>query len=383
MPPGPDPESLSTIGPAGSQLALVVDLARAAAVADAATLHLLARTLGLHEAVTALTVVRTLHRHQVAQQVAGALRAVGEHAAADTIERLHARLHRRTPLPAPLLMSTLVEVQGAFGSAGVPVVVLKGPVLAVRLYGGLDRRPHYDLDLLVPRSARRRARRSLGTLGFRPERRDPHAVLFRRGDAAVDLHHALRAAPAYRIDEREVWGARLPVRMAGIDTWTLSDEHLLALLALSVAEDAAHGMVKLKQLLDLWLLVREVDGRLDWPRWFARRSRERTLSVVAAGLGLALSALDTWGDAPRLRAALAECPGALAVPSRARALDLVGAPRRAPASLAWFDSVYPGSLLAYRAHGFVRDVPAGLRRLGPGWLRHQLALARARRPGRA
>lgn len=361
--------------------AALADLARAATTGDVHTTARLARAMGLDrpDDPQALAIVRSLHRHHLVDTLSATLAAGGERPLADAIAHLHRRLRRRAPLSTAALLVVLAGLAEEFRRAGIPMVVLKGPVLAQRLYGGPDRRPQHDLDVLVPRSARRRAHRVLARLGFRRRARDRHGADYERGDARVDLHHALRAAPAYRINERDVWAQRTQIDVGGITLPTLADEHTLLLLALSGAEDAGHGMAKLKQLCDLWLLARELDRQWDWPAWFERRRRDRTLPVVVAGLTLALWALDAWDDTPVLRAALARTSAAPGIQSRPEALALLAAPRGSAANLAWFGAVYPGSLLAYRAHGILTGLPGSLRSLGPAWLSRQAALTKARR----
>lgn len=372
----------------GCDPAALADLARAAASSDAPTTGRLARAIGLDrpDGPDALGTVRALHRHHLAEIVVGTLTAGGEHALADVIAALHGRVRRRPPVPAAVLLEAYARLAGDLRGAGVPLILLKGPLLAERLYGDVDRRPQHDLDVLVPRAARRAAHRVLVRSGFRRTARDRHGSDYVRGALRVDLHHSLRAAPAYRIDEREVWARHVRARVGATAVLALADEHLLLLLALSAAEDAAHGMAKLKQVCDLWLLARELDGHWDWPGWLERRRRDRTLPVAAAGLGFAIAALDAWADTPALRAALEQAPDTPRAPCRSDALELLAAPRGSPTGLAWFGTLYPGSLLAYRAQGILAGLPGSLRSLGPAWPSRQVALIRARRarrgPGR-
>lgn len=111
---------------------------------------------------------------------------------------------------------TTLEVLDAFGSAGVPALLLKGPATCEWLYAG-DRtaRPYHDCDLLVPPPALARAGEELASLGFAPlpvgprwrPGRPPHAVCwYRAADrAAVDLHATVHGAE-WR-DAAQVWCA--------------------------------------------------------------------------------------------------------------------------------------------------------------------------------
>ena len=64
-------------------------------------------------------------------------------------------------------LSALEEVLAGLAEAGIPVAVLKGPVLANLVYRDPGLRPMSDLDLLVPFEDVVGAQRRLGELGFR------------------------------------------------------------------------------------------------------------------------------------------------------------------------------------------------------------------------
>jgi putative nucleotidyltransferase-like protein len=100
-----------------------------------------------------------------------------------------------------------VEVAEAFGTADVPVILLKGPVLANWLYPG-EERVYRDADLLVPRERLRQAEEVLARLGFeaidegleQPARGLLHSRpwLRERDLAQIDLHmtlHGVGVAP--------------------------------------------------------------------------------------------------------------------------------------------------------------------------------------------
>jgi hypothetical protein len=88
------------------------------------------------------------------------------------------------------------EVAGAFGRVGIETIVLKGPVLAKRLYPG-EVRPYTDSDLMVAPENRVRAVGVVERLGFSehvpwmptPLSLDPGGTAFsRKGSWMVDLH---------------------------------------------------------------------------------------------------------------------------------------------------------------------------------------------------
>lgn len=263
---------------------------------------------------------------------------------------------RALPLtPLATLVNGFREVQGALAAAGIEQRLLKGFALAERLYGGLGARPQHDVDLLVRSASFGRARRALRSLGFDAAGRDLHSRTLARGPLRIDLHWCLRWAPAFRIDEDRVWAEPQRLRIDALAFETLSDEWTIVLLALGGFEDLGQGMAKLKQLLDLYLLLLQVDAAFDWDAFFGRRAPENLAGIVRTMLGLTVELFEAQGELPRLCAALGAPPS-----SHAAVLDLVFAARKSPASLAWFASVYPGSLGHYLAWFWWGGFPGNL-----------------------
>lgn len=347
--------SVANLGP--KDIAGYVAVARCAAVRDGK---------GLRAALDSLAdplevIARELVRHQLLPTALATLRDAEDQLWVPRLEGVVQGLEPRHRNWSQAVLAGFAEVSGALRSAGVEALVLKGPILAVRLYGGLERRPQADLDILVMRARRRDAERALRAIGYERARRDQHAFVLRRGDARVDLHWAIRSAPAYRFDEPSIWRDCPAAEVMGVPVRTLSDEYLLALLSVGLAEDAGIGMVKLKQLIDLWLLARELDDRLAWDAWFERRQPERIDEVAAAGLWLMLAATRGATEMPHLAAALGartRRDGRDAAPQRA--LDLLAAPRHDPASRRWFADAYPGSLAVLRLHSLAAGLPHSL-----------------------
>jgi hypothetical protein len=290
------------------------------------------------------------------------------------------RRTRRVPVEA--LLDSFDEVHRELALAEVPALLLKGLYFGQRLYGALDLRPQFDVDVLVQRPLLGRAVRVLRRCGFARTAYDLHSVTLVRHGVKVDLHRSLRSAPAYRLNEDEFWSRAREVVIAGRRVPTLSDEHTLVLLILSSFEDLGQGMLKLKQLLDLFLLLREVDGTSDWERFLARRERENLFAVSINLLALVLDAFEARDRLPRLDAALRPHSDRICHADREAALALIAAPRKASANLAWFARVYPGSMAHYLAWFWAGGFPDNLRQIGRPWVfesvRRALASPRAR-----
>lgn len=307
-------------------------------------------------------VADALRRHHLVGLVLRAIADAGSGPTlpADLVDAIEA-LRPPPPVRPAVMLDAFDELAGALSEPGIPALQLKGLLFAERLYGGLDRRPQYDIDVLVPRRRLRAAADVLERLGYRKDSYDLHSRTLIRGSVKVDVHRTLRWAPAYRIDERAIWAAACVTGIDGRRIPTLSDDHTLLLLVLSIYEDAGQGTAKLKQLLDLLLLAADVDSTFDWAAFFDRRSDENVLGPTVNVLALVLDVFDAPEEAPRLAEALAQHRPSVRRARRAEALELVMAERKDPANLAWFRELYPGSFPLYLACFWAGGFPANLR----------------------
>jgi hypothetical protein len=344
---------------------------RALGATLAAGYALLARNLGAHDAAAARAALSriaahpalaaTLRRHQLTSLLLATIPEADLRAQLppEVFSTLQDGLRRPRASPAENL-HTLAEVQAAFRGDGIDCMLLKGVYFADRLYHGLERRAQYDIDLLTRRSDCRRAWRTLRALGYVERWRDLHSVTWMRGAAHIDLHSRFRNAPVYRLDEARIWRDRVAYEIAGVAFTTPSDEDTLVLLALSLFQDLGLGAAKLRQLVDVSLLIASIDEAFEWTRFFARREPEGTLAIVVNVLDLVLRVFDGASAAPRLAGALTPYRAMLAVSEREQALDLLFAERGTLASKAWFFRIYPGSVARYWLWLLPRKIPAYL-----------------------
>jgi hypothetical protein len=358
-----------------------VQIARWAALGD---VDALLETLAAAEAsLGADALVAALAGDQLGQLVRQTVaRQTGGRTLSPTMAAVMARLRPIRVDPSALL-EAYVALADDLAGAGIPVVLLKGAVLAQLLYGDLARRPQYDIDLLVRGRDARRARSILQAAAYRRLRRDSHSISLARGAVHVDLHHALRSSPAYAINEDRLWTRARSVHIAGHDVRTLAHDDTLAFLAMSLTEDIGFGMQKLKNLCDIWLLARRLDGTVDWDEWLAVRSGEHTGAVVANGCAIALDVLGRAQDAPNLARALAQRRRLYGLADRARSLALMSAARGDPGNMAWFGQVYPGSMLHFRVRTLVSGWPETGQDLRPGRLVLAIKARRTRRRPRS
>jgi hypothetical protein len=310
----------------------------------------------------------------------------------EVVERARARTGR--------IPEALGEVSGAFESAKIDCLMLKGAPFAVRYFGDPRLRQIYDIDLLVHRADADRALRVLLGLGYRPKPRrirragegpsirphrlrTEHALSLSRGGVSVDLHWRLRTAPAYRLEENHVWSGTQTMAFDGIRCSAPSDEYALVLLLLSIAHDIGRSACRLKHLLDVHQILRSEPG-IDWDGFFERRRAENVLPICVNVLWIVLDLLGEEAKFPRLVAALARHEGLRAGPRGGASVVLLFRRGRRLANALWFASVYPVAwrrdlvwlLDRYLSHpGRVLLLPWKLLRAGYWSARHLLGAA--------
>ncbi len=185
--------------------------------------------------------------------------------------------HRRTA-------AEVRRVLRAFAESGPRTVVLKGPLLAERLYPEASLRPSGDLDLLARPADAERARETLERIGYRQRPGTPPlaAVVFDRPgarDRTVDLHHRASAGFGTTLEADDLVARSVRYRTAEAETaWILSPEDELLYLAVHAAR---HRFLRLRWLYELQLFVaRHPD--LDWQTIAARARALRVRRAVAA-----------------------------------------------------------------------------------------------------
>jgi hypothetical protein len=166
-------------------------------------------------------------------------------------------------------------------------VVIKGPALAVSVYGDLSSRPFGDVDIVVSPSARSTACDLLSSRGYLPMpfvpprwqeawRRSTHEQLFRREDSPllVDLHWEL-TAPGYSYSMRleDARPRLVRVSLGPCEVSTLGPVDNLLFLC---GHGLKHNWGALSWLVDLAELVRgqpslDWDAVHRWSRVFGRR----------------------------------------------------------------------------------------------------------------
>lgn len=236
-----------------------------------------------------------------ARQAAGRPPAGGPgyayHRPARTDDGMPTSAHSASDSPVGRTMRSLaldlvgVTVIRALELNGVSTILLKGPVVAKRLYGSADR-TYVDIDLLVEPRSVAVAEATLGEHGFThlpldeiPGDRPWHARYWHRAtdNAGIDLHRTLIGVRKPPADCWNVLRSRTAhMRLAGATVSTLDDAGIALHAALHAAQDGARLAKPLRDL------DRALE-RLSEEAWSQAGAMARELDAEAAfAAGLAL-----------------------------------------------------------------------------------------------
>lgn len=184
--------------------------------------------------------------------------------------------------------SVTVEVMQAFDEAGVPALLLKGPVFAQWLYGPSELRPYTDADLLVPRSGELGANQVLRRLGFMPIeanaiQEDGVAQIhsWQRRGIHVELHVRLQGIEA---EPDDIWRAfSQPVELFAVAGSTVKAPNRTARLVHVALHAAQHGAKDLRPQEDLKRALAS-HTISEWELAIAMGTRLRAAPAMRSGL---------------------------------------------------------------------------------------------------
>lgn len=236
------------------------------------------------------------------------------------------------------LLREAERLQPGLAAAAPRHLFLKGPFLAARFHGDIDRRAISDLDVLVAGTGELEGvdalllregyrRTSFGTPRNRLVRRFAHHLTYRRDDLAVEVHWAFQQHFTFAIDYDEVRSAGGELELRGRTYAVAADEDELLLQCLAVFGDAQVGTFLAKSLVDVFVIATALDDTIDWESFFAAQTARGVGTIAASVLGLTLDLFDCAAELPALAAALAHRPAQRRIRERAAALAFLGAGR--------------------------------------------------------
>ena len=183
-----------------------------------------------------------------------------------------------------LIFEELGKVLEILSKAGLQVIVLKGAVLAEKIYRNLALRPMMDVDLLVKKEDLFFFDKQMKILGYRPSDISVNDIdLTSTYLTTIDYRSLSPNSPSFHvhwhfvnstipnesyiknIKIEDIWQNAENTKIAGAETLVMAPHHLLIHLS-EHALRVTHSLSKLSLLCDISESVNFYQGRLDWDR---------------------------------------------------------------------------------------------------------------------
>jgi hypothetical protein len=244
--------------------------------------------------------IRLVDRHRAPAPVYRTLNTFREKNIPETtLIRLKERFHRNTQ---QVLAKTaeLVRIVKRFEQNNIPVLPLKGPVLALQVYDDLGSRHVGDLDIMVPPDRVKEAENLLVQQGYKRTHPDFHLTQKQYAVYVRNNHHfgyfckdrRIRVELHWRFGSNrylfplrfdDLWRNRQTVRLGGADMASLSLEHTILFLC---THGAVHAWFRLFWLNDIARIMIKNDS-MDWNMLMQDAIRLGIGRMVAEGTILA------------------------------------------------------------------------------------------------
>jgi len=181
-----------------------------------------------------------------------------------------------------LIYEELRKVLETFKKAGLQVIILKGAVLAEKIYGNLALRPMTDVDLLVKKEDLIFLDEQMKILGYRPSDISVKDIdLSSTYLTTLDYRSLASNSPSFHIHWHfvnstipnesyikdikieDIWRDAEKTKIADVETLTMAPHHLLIHLA-EHALRVTHSLSRLSFFCDIDEAVNSYQERLDW-----------------------------------------------------------------------------------------------------------------------
>ena len=180
------------------------------------------------------------------------------------------QMYKRNTFHMLYLAGVMEDVCRVFTENRINLLVLKGPTLAVDLYGDVSLRTSSDLDMLIPIQELERAEKLLLKLGYEKDDyiqtvlndwkwRHHHVTYFHpEKKVKIEIHWRLNPGPAKEPNFNELWNRRRKSSLTNYPVYILGSEDLFLFL---VTHGARHGWSRLRWLIDIHQITKQ---KLNW-----------------------------------------------------------------------------------------------------------------------
>lgn len=206
-------------------------------------------------------------------------------------------------------MHEIMRIREAFIKTGTKVIAIKGPILAMQLYGDISMRQSHDIDLLLSSGDLCLYNKVMSTLGYQPkmlltQRQKKHFIkhvnhfnyLHSQTNGIVELHWRLFSNPyLYPVNTNELFNRSTTIDLYGEKISTLN---LMDTLCFLFVHGSLHQWFRLLWLGDI-SQIHNIFG-LDWNQLLLKAREEGIENTLYIGLILSYIIYDTPLDKIKL-----------------------------------------------------------------------------------
>nr|QRZ20073.1 nucleotidyltransferase family protein [Virgibacillus sp. AGTR] len=179
--------------------------------------------------------------------------------------------YRRNTMEMLHLSAEIDEVSNVFAKQAIPLIVLKGPVLAHELYGDISLRTSSDIDVLIPLDRLKTAEALLKRFGYEKDdyiqtilndwkwRHHHVTYIHPQKQIKLELHWRLHPGPAKEPSFTQLWDRRRKSSLHKSPVYLLGYEDLFLFL---VSHGARHGWSRLRWIIDIQQMLKL--QKMDW-----------------------------------------------------------------------------------------------------------------------
>lgn len=200
-------------------------------------------------------------------------------------------------------MGRLAEL---FQNTGKDVIFLKGPLLALRFFGNIDRRTIADIDILAKNEDLNDIDRLLEAFYYRHmtntllnnriTRKFVHHFEYRKQDTVLELHWVFSRHFSFHLDHNKIWQQKKKVIVNDKSFFVLSDEYELVFQIVSALRDIESGNISVRSFQDIYVILKAINRNTDWRQFFDDRKKEGLFSISLNILDLVLSILECYEE---------------------------------------------------------------------------------------
>lgn len=173
--------------------------------------------------------------------------------------------YKKNTLRMLFLSAEMEKVGKLFADNKIPLLFLKGPVIAADLFGDISLRTSRDLDVLIPIKNLEYAEKLLLNFGYEREGevgvlnewkwRDYHVSYYHpQRDIHIEVHWRLQRRPSKEPNFFDLWERKRLSLATSYPVYFLGKEDLFLYL---VSHGARHGWFRLRWLLDIDKILRK------------------------------------------------------------------------------------------------------------------------------